>query len=356
MRTLLVIMMMFLASCGLRAEDAPKENTVELRIYDIHNLTNSAPDYPGPDLTLGLTQVVAVSQPAAGFAPKAAPVPTTASIADMLKTRVRPDSWDQALGTSVEEMGGYLVVMQRPEIHGQISELLSAFAESSQAQVAVKGLLIPSATLPDATYFTDDELNKTFGGNAAAAASAAPRVLCLNKQRVHVLSGASFTVVKGADINGDTLDPVVSTLVSGFAFDVRPTLSFDQMTTDIELRATFNANVKRNPRSLGAPAGSNLHATVALHAGETSTTTTKNVNGQNEITASSAHAAGQLLNSQYAVGLEMDLPSMDTNAVRTEVSIPQGKWVLAATLNNPDVKAGKKNLLLFVTAEPVGGK
>ena len=113
----------------------------ELRIYDISDLTQSIPDFPGPELqleTAGGQQGGAGNPAANAFAPKATVVPTAASIADMIKTRVRPDTWDQALGTSVEEMAGRLVVMQRPEIHALIDQLLSSFRSTQRMMINIE--------------------------------------------------------------------------------------------------------------------------------------------------------------------------------------------------------------------------
>ena len=346
-----------LASCAFGADDPPKID-VEMKIYDVHSLVNPVVDYPGPDLNLGASPVSAA--PTApmgnGVSPKATVVPTVANIVDMLKSRVRPESWDPALGTSVEEMSGYLVIMQRPEVHALITQLLAAFSNTSQRQVVVKSLLIPAATIPDETFFDDAELNKAFDGNAAAAAVAAPRISCFNKQRVYVLSGTMVSVVRDLDVNGDSYDPVVTSQVDGFVLDVRPTVSYDSSVTELELRASFNTNLKRNPRTLGTPASSALRSVAALAQEESSSTTTKKENGHDEVTASSRRPAGQILNAQYLVGIDMDFPSVDSGNVRTELSIPTGKWVLAATLNNPDAKSPKKNMLLFVSSETIDTK
>jgi len=354
MRTVLVIVLAALSclSCARGLDEQPKLAGLELKIYNIHNLVNIVPDYPGPNMSIG-AGVVATS---GGFAPKAVPLPTAASIADMVRARVRPDSWDPALGTAIEEMGGYLVVMQRPEIHAQIAQLFSAFGAAQKSQVVVKALLIPSAAIPDETFFDEAELNALFDGNAAAAATAAPRIVGFNKRRVYVFSGTVTPAVQGADINDDSLDPVVQSHLSGFVLDVRPTQSYDHAVTDLELRASFNVNSRRNPRTLGASAASGMRAVAVLPQQESSTTTTKKEDGHDEITASSRRPAGLFLNPQYLLGLEMDFPSADSGDLRTEVSVPAGKWVLAGTLNNPDAKSPKKNMLLFVSSETLESK
>jgi hypothetical protein len=340
-------------TCALHAADnAP--DAVVLKIYDISALTSSVPDFPGPDLALNTANPGVANAPASAFAPKAAVVPTAASIADMIRTRVRPDTWDQALGTSVEEAAGRLVIMQRPEIHVIIRELLNSFESQAAPQVAIRTLLIPSAAIPDATYFDSDALNKALGGNPQNDAIAAPMLVCHNKQRAHIMSGVETNYVKDVDINGDSYDPVVPTLFSGVVLDVRPIASMDHKAIDLDLRVSLNANVKMNPRFVGAPASTALRAVSPLPQATSSTTTTKKEEGKPaETTASSSQSASQMLNAQYLVGIEMDFPTMSSGAVRTDITVPSGKWVLAGTMANPDEKSPKKTLLLFVTAEVV---
>jgi len=131
--------------------------SVELRIYDVSDLTQNIQDFPGPDF-----QISVVGDQAAGGgqggaagatpfvqAPKVAP--TLTNIADMIRNRVKPESWDPALGTSIEERGGKLVVMQRPEIHALIEQLLSNFRATQKMMINIEArfLNIREAYLED---------------------------------------------------------------------------------------------------------------------------------------------------------------------------------------------------------------
>ncbi len=46
-------------------------------------------------------------------------------------------------------------------------------------------------------------------------------------------------------------------------------------------------------------------------------------------------------------------PPQYSYSIRSTVTIPSGKWILAGALRNPDAAAAEKYLLLFVTGEPV---
>lgn len=115
---------------------------VELKIYDVRDLTYSITQFPGPELVL--TETTGAGGAAGGLGGPAILEEPTARIfeaenlADMIRLRVRPDSWSADLGTSIQERDGKLVVMQRPEVHRLISQLLNAFRETQTLQVLVQ--------------------------------------------------------------------------------------------------------------------------------------------------------------------------------------------------------------------------
>ena len=337
------------ACFGARAIELEKNAKPDARIYDVRTLTETAPDYPGPSAEF--TTSAGGHAGTVKVAGRSVIAPTAASIADMIRTRIRPESWDGALGTSIEEMGGNLLVVQTPEVHALIAQLLKSFESRGVPQVTVKALLVPSYGTPDATFYDAASLEKALGADPFVEAFAAPRLVCFNKQRSHVSSGTEMAYVRDLDVNGDAYDPVVSTVLNGVVLDVRPTLSFDRSSCDVELRLTLNTNVKRNPRYLGVSA-SDAGKGVPLLQPEPAGAAKKEAGKSDD----AAHAANPALSAEHAVGVELDMPTMNAQVVRTDLSIPAGKWVLAATLNNSDEKSDKKFLLVFVAAGAVDAK
>ncbi len=126
---------------------------VEMKIYDVSDLVQTIPDFPGPDLQL--TPIDPTGGGAGGganpFQAAAAAPQTVSSIADMIKLRVRPDMWEAAQGTSIEEKFGKLLVIQRPEIHALIDQLLSNFRSSAKMMINIESrfLTIREAYLED---------------------------------------------------------------------------------------------------------------------------------------------------------------------------------------------------------------
>jgi type II secretory pathway component GspD/PulD (secretin) len=112
---------------------------VKMLIYDVQDLTLQIPDFPGPetDLQANAAGALPVFAP-----PPAAPTTTTQSIVDMIKNRVRPESWLPGKGTDIQERQGKLVVVQRPEVHRMISSLLADLRQTQKIMVVVEGRLL----------------------------------------------------------------------------------------------------------------------------------------------------------------------------------------------------------------------
>jgi general secretion pathway protein D len=117
------------------------KGNVTLRIYDVRDLTEKVPNFPGPDLMLEVG-----GSGSSGGAPGLMLIDadmnedevTADSLAEMIEERVRPGEWDDALGTSIEQRSGKLVVMQRPEVHRLIARLLESFRASQKLLVTVE--------------------------------------------------------------------------------------------------------------------------------------------------------------------------------------------------------------------------
>jgi Flp pilus assembly secretin CpaC/tetratricopeptide (TPR) repeat protein len=106
---------------------------VELEIYDIRDLTSTVTDFPAPRIELS-------SNTQGGGAgvnfvqPTTAPTLAAPDMAQLIRERLLPADFSDA-STSIEEQGGKLVVMQRPEVHGKIRRILQSFRETQAVQV-----------------------------------------------------------------------------------------------------------------------------------------------------------------------------------------------------------------------------
>lgn len=194
---------------------------VSMRFYDVGDLCRTVQsngfDCFGPKQ----------DEPFSGDSTSAA---TVTNIADMIRNRVRPDSWDAALGTSIEERGGKLVIMQQDEVHAEIRALLSAFRATLNRQVSVdcrflsvrsvdfdriraesdaRGLSRPA--LDDLALDALQELIK----NGSAIQVYAGQGLSHNLQDCWIQNLRQSLTVNDYDVSGNAYDPVVRTRYIG---------------------------------------------------------------------------------------------------------------------------------------------
>jgi len=123
----------------------PDRLTGELqqKIYDVRDLTNVIPNFPGPVLGLPAGQTGAAGGGGGGAAGAIvtpaveAPITPPGSLQDMIKRVIQPASWGVG-GTSIEEQNGQIIVFHQPEVQAQISQLLEDFRKSQTLQVHVE--------------------------------------------------------------------------------------------------------------------------------------------------------------------------------------------------------------------------
>jgi len=112
-------------------QKANLSSNVELDIYDVRDLTTQITDFPGPRIDLG-TQTGNIVDP---FATQ--PVVNQLKAPDLvtlIHDRLLPAEFADPQ-TSINENNGQLVVMQRPEVHDKIRELLKSIRETQTLQV-----------------------------------------------------------------------------------------------------------------------------------------------------------------------------------------------------------------------------
>jgi type II secretory pathway component GspD/PulD (secretin)/Flp pilus assembly protein TadD len=140
---------------------------VELEIYDVRDLTTQITDFPGPRIDLGTTQGTIVdpfaSQPV--VAQLKAP-----DLVTLIHDRLLPAEFADP-ATSIAENNGQLVVMQRPEIHDKIRQLLRSVRETQTLQVLTQCRFI------DTTDSFLEKIGVSFTGlDAAPGENALPNV------------------------------------------------------------------------------------------------------------------------------------------------------------------------------------
>ena len=160
---------------------ADATTNVELEIYDIRDLTTAITDFPGPRIDVG----TAGTNDAAGGNPFQAPPAQSgfqaSDLAQLIKEKILASEFaDPAF--SIEENGGKLVVLQRPEVHERIRQLLRSFRETQTIQVLTQVRFIDSTDdfleqIGVSLTGLDLRLATTHGRNQSAGQS----IRCINR-------------------------------------------------------------------------------------------------------------------------------------------------------------------------------
>lgn len=181
---------------------------------------------------------------------------TLTNVADMIRNRVYPDAWDAALGTSIEERGGKIVVMQREEVHAEIRALLAAFRATQNRQISVdcRFLSVRSVDVDriraecDARGLSRPEFDDTALAslqellrNGSATQVFAGQSLGHNLQDCWIQNLKQARAVINYEVSGDLLNPQVRTRFTGASLLCRPMLSDDGATISLSLRASHSA-------------------------------------------------------------------------------------------------------------------
>jgi hypothetical protein len=341
-----LLLLLLLSGAGWSADEA--KESCELRIYDVQDIIGSiADDHPGPESGLLPKNTPEVAGIFAGMQPTQI---HAADLQSLIKDKLLPVQFADPT-SSIDVRGAKLIVMQQPPVHAQIEKIIANFRANIKPQIVVKGLLLSVADAPDETYFSDADVDKL---RQDAVLLACPRIVCHSTQRTHALAGRGMSYTSDYEISGNDYDPVIATLWNGTIFDVRPVFSTSRDLIRMEVRLSCISNTQLKPAKIGLAADAGPVAASTLPTRQSSgTTETKN---EKETTVSQSHIQeeGRLLGGQYAIQLDLDLPSQDANHVKTQVTIPKGKWVLAAALN--DQKTPGRKVVLLVSAEALGKK
>ena len=323
-----------------------------IRSYDIRDLTYSVTNFPGPTFQL------MAPAPATGFGPISLDEPppesmvAAGSIGELVMSRIRPREWGAELGTSIEERGGRLAVVQTEEVHREIARFLEELraTEGIFVRIEVKGLLVDPVGLDEALegtarpgFLRPDELRalerRLAGAGAERLGSA--RTICMNNQRVHAYTGTMSNYVSDVDISGLVYDPIVSQTFDGFIVDVRPVASHDRRFVTLTFRVEA-PSLHGEPRSREVVTGSSRMSGATPGGGEWEL----EKDGDKVTISADPYEAGSPVPAPARVQ-ELD---MTGRHVMTNVQVPQGH---AAYFTVPAVKG---RAVLFIVRPSIVGE
>jgi hypothetical protein len=296
---------------------------IALRTFDVRDLTYAATDFPGPDFNH--------ATPADGCGHSGARVIAegalsqcidSESLAELVMARIHPDEWDAALGTSIEEQGGRLIVMQRPEILEKIARLIRTVRENMETAVRIEGgAYLVSTTALDAAMekiqtpgFLGPDERRPFESRlieAGARQLGRVRVTCFSGQRIHAYAGRMDGMVRDVNIIRGRLDLVTGVSFEGYCLEVRPVASHDGRFI------TFSANVQ-------------VSGTVAPAAAHTVLAGTSAATGDNAVGGSPAKrkAASKRSDAPQVARFRIRTPDIAKHEARVFLQMPSGHSAL----------------------------
>ncbi|MBI2192880.1 MAG: hypothetical protein HYU36_12950 [Planctomycetes bacterium] len=302
---------------------------VVMRLYDVRDLLATIPDFTG-------TGLPTISEGGGGGGGggddlfgggdgEGAESFTGDDLVEFIKTTVAPSSWSEgggeeegAAGGTISYTRGKLVIVQTPDIHRQIEDLLSRFRESAAIQVHITARFIevtenflrsvgvswpqldqtdmgnrltdlqgsiqstvdPAPSLFDNTsvtgfagsigYFTDFQAQMVIQAateNQEINTLLAPELTCFNGQqaRIAVVTQVRFiedveaTTTSGGQTTSTALDFTIGTIEEGVNLLVRPTVSSDKryVTLDLQPQVEDIIDIGRLDLTLGLDAAGN---------------------------------------------------------------------------------------------------
>ena len=285
---------------------------LEMRIYDVRALTNTHTYHPGPE---GMPREVLYHNLTPRLSSELTTTPTFTSIAEAIRTRVHPETWDEAaIGTSIQEHYGMLFITQRPAIHQQIGALLKTLDDDENLSVLVKALVVETTNISEATFLDSTALSKLLSHKGVVKAQL--RLVCYNTQDAYICSVNNHAYIRGYDIIGDLPEPTVETGFKGYALEAQPVLSDDRKSAMLEYRFELGAN----------------------RASETS-----------EITQQVQQPAEK---KNPGMRIPIDNTTFETRVLSANLRIPVGQWAVAGAISHTSNDKGKQALLLLAV-EPL---
>lgn len=251
------------------AQSSPDSSDVqrELRVYDLHFLTKEVPDLPLPEAGAerNLSLLERAEQETYGFDPDWLEEPgslgglalTPEAIMELVRRNIAEDSWANEKN-SIAARGGELVVIQTPEVHEEIADLLAhlrarrarrfeieviVLSEEAPVESLLRG---PPNPAPEALAAVLDE-----------SAEKAHRILltAYEQQTVSTLSGRRRATITDTEVNQTGVipvaNPIVHVLPLGVSLEAKalPVAGTDRVQVELRVRRLLEAGEVRRRKT-----------------------------------------------------------------------------------------------------------
>lgn len=373
----------------ISTKEAVRQRSIETRVYNISDLTQSVPNYLGPDLSLnaslsntntgGSVGRQSESYGAGGggggglFGDDSDLSEETLSRAELIEQIIElitdtcgtPDEWLDEEST-LREINGTLIVKTTPDVHAEIAGILEQLSAARGRMVGIEGqfFAVPRGLmdgLEGKLVLTADEL-AAFAesvGDAPSRRISAGRTVCFDGQRVYVYAGHDSTFLSDIEpISGAAgVDPTLSNMRNGAVIDVMPTITLDGKSVSMAVRT--DTVDQAGQRSTPVPVGSSTveEQTISTTGQIDAEQAPRGDNPGGDIDGT-VNQSGKIkgeaqVRTTGEVSLEM--PEQDLLTHRTNVRVPNGGAVILSGVSGmySNVDAQDMELVLILRARIV---
>ena len=346
---------------------------MQTEVYDIRALIESVPNFTGPDLSVDGTlsntssggsdarQSGSYGSSGGGgglFADSEdldLDMPSRQELVDQVQSLINtttgePDQWlDEEF--TITEFNGNLIVKTTPEVHKEISQLLSVLSATAGKMLMVEGQFyaVPRSLMDelDGKLILDAEAYQGFaeklerGATTNARRIAAARTVCFNSQRVYVYAAKDGTLLSDIEPIPDAagVDPTLSTAHNGAVLDIKPTITLDDKSVSISIRSevALDGTIRQTKR---VPVG---YAQSEDFDISTSGTFKGELDGTGENEGLTQDVSGDAEQSGTMVGgttkgltgaVDLDLPEQEIVSYRSNVRVPDGGAVVLSGITD----------------------
>jgi len=230
---------------------------------------------------------------------------------------------DEGGPASIDFFDNFLIITQTTAGHERVEALLKALEDKkSRTNMTLHGDWVEmdvsqaAARLDGASKSSPPEVTAAALEKAGAKVICGVQLSCFSGQTVHVARTLAVTYKAGVEIDekSGNVSPVIGSIPTGLAFQVRPALATDGKTAIVDIRCqTVGMKVRDSPLSVGK--------------------------------GSAAGTASSTAN--------MELPECDEQEFRTTIRVPLDKQVIVA---GSAVPQGEKTAVLYLVIKVTASK
>lgn len=324
----------------------PPPEGYEERTYDLTTLLSATTDFKEGSLTAACSP----------FACAAQPVLSGQDVMDVIKICVEPESWGRRgpARMSVDERKS-LVVLQKKEAQAEIVKVLQwirlGIVAPFRATIVVAALKpeVLKQAAEGAGTLTPDELMKAL--DAAGEAARAEVIELVGREGQSVISSGREKrgYIRDYDVSGAVLDPVMGVVETGLRAQAVGFRAPDCKNVHLDLAIQLDRDLTMEQAQLGVD-GVMIGQTVMQEGADEG----EEKKDDKKEAPRVQHAANARLKKSF----KLDLPRRTTGGLHASLTVPQGVFALAGTLDLGMVNGGKagERLAVFVRAAVGNGQ